>query len=282
MKFLLVLALLFLPNQTWAEPTAELERIITLAPNLTELVFSAGLGDKLVATDWASNYPPEVKNLPRVGDVNSLSYEHILSLQPDLVLAWQDGVSAKMVEKLTSLGLRVEVLAIRDLADIPKVIKQLSQHQATAQPDLVAERLAEILQTERLKTAKQLNQAQQATFFYQIWDKPLITINEKQFISQVLQVCGLQNVVAGEQMLAAEINQEEVIRLNPDWILLSANSKAGKSWQANWQKFAELSAVKNQQVIIFAEELGLSNDILHRPTARLIEAIPTICEKFRN
>lgn len=292
MRILFVLLLFLLPNPAWTgamagqkatQKTAQksVERIITLAPNLTELVFSAGLGDKLIATDWSSNYPPEVKNLPKVGDVNSLSYELILSLQPGLVLAWQDGISAQVVSKLRELGLQVEVFALQNLDDIPKVIKHLAQYQTSAQPGLVAEHLEHILRAERLKTTKQLNQAQQETFFYQIWDKPLISINEKQFISQTLQICGLQNVMAGEQMLAAEISQEEVLRLNPDWILLSANSKAGKSWQANWQKFAELSAVKNRQVVIFGEELGLSNDVLHRPTERLIRAIPTICEKFR-
>src|SRR5688572_5161853 len=95
--------------------TSPARRIVTLAPHLTELVYTAGAGDRLVGAEAYSDYPEAAKRLPRVGDAFQVDYERLLALKPDLVLVWATGTPEPVIEQLQRMRLRVERIAISNL-----------------------------------------------------------------------------------------------------------------------------------------------------------------------
>lgn len=266
---LVALAIGLISYQAWSKPV---ERIVSLAPGLTELAFSAGLGSQLVGVDSFSDYPAEVKQLPKVGDSRGYSFERIIALKPDWVLAWREGTAQRDILHLQQLGLKVEVISLLSPHDIPRMIKYLSQFSDTPQTGLAtAHKLADQL----TKLHKTYRNRQRYRYFYQIWDTPLITINGQQFISQSIALCGLQNIFHELDSLAPQVNIETVIALNPDMILLGMSEQPAQRWQATWQRIPQLSAVKNNHI------LAMDADLLHRPTARMIQHLSELCEKLR-
>lgn len=262
---LILITLLFLTPAK--ANTQEKLRIISLAPNLTELVYSAGAGDYLIATDSFSNYPEEVKNLPKVGNLHSLNLEEILQLKPDLVLIWQDGLTQQALKRFNQLNIQVKVFHSHKLEAIPQIIRELADLAKRETGLIKAQELEEFIQQTKIHFTPLPVQS----YFIQILDKPLLSLTKNQFFSQALELCNLKNIINTQEM-APQINLEEVLQQNPDLILLSSSSNRVKSWKNSWEKYNQLKAVKNKQIYELTEP-----DIYHRPSERLIRAIPELC-----
>ena len=246
-----------------------IERIISLAPSLTELVFSAGAGDKLVGVVSYSDYPPEALNRAHVGSYNALNLERIIELNPDLILAWASGNKPQDIARLQNLGFRVLVRDTQRLDDIPNLIEEigrLTDHSTTARTE--AERLRQQLKQLRLR----YQQTTSVRVFYQIWHQPLITVNDEQFIGQAIALCGGVNVFADQTALAPHVSREAVIDANPDLILLGGMGEMQQVWLKSWQALPFLSAQQNRQIIT------LNADQYQRPTARLIDGLEPLCQ----
>lgn len=266
--FLLAALLTFSFNhQAWSKP---IERIISLSPGLTELVYSAGAGEKLVAVDRFSNYPIQVKKLPIIGDANGFSFEKIIELNPDLVLVWGGGTSTQDIIRLQELGLNVKVHHINSLQDIPTMIDELAKLTHSTQGQQVASQLRQIIE----HTQAEYQNVIRLSFFYQTWDQPLMTLNGQQFISQAVELCGADNVFHNLPQLAPQINFEQVIALNPDVIFLGARSKISLSWKQTWLAVPDLKASQFQHIFT------LDGDTYHRPTERMIRALPALCQQL--
>ncbi len=169
------------------------QRIVTLAPSLTELVFAAGGGASLVATSALSDYPPAARTIARVGDAGRLDVERVIALKPDLVLFWQRGNTSRQLEQLEAAGIRLFHLEPRRLADVARAIERLGTllgHEAEANRRANEMRAA----LERLRAAHA--GAAPVTVFYQVWRQPLMTINGKQLIDDIITLCGGRNVFA--------------------------------------------------------------------------------------
>lgn len=272
-KQMLLLSLL-LSSLLWSNwsHAASYERVITLSPHLTEMVYSAGAGTKLVGTIAYSDYPDSAKALPIVGTYQALNLEKIIQLNPDLILAWQSSNQPKALERLQQLGFKIELFEPRKLTDIPRDIKRIGTLLNTFQTAKInANKL-----TAQLKTLKrQYQNLPKIRFFYQIWDDPMMTVNGKVFISQAIETCGAENIFTRQKILAPEVDTETVLKRNPDVILLGGEDTVQKVWYQNWLKWSHINAVKNKQIYL------INTNHFQRPTARLINHLPELCQRIQ-
>ena len=241
------------------------QRIIALAPHLTELLFAVGAGAQVVGVDGASDYPKAAQALPRVGDFSRISFERILALKPDLVVVWLGGNRAADIHRLKQMNvpvLRTEATRLDDVARLLRLIGQASGHAgegAAAARDFSA-RLAAL----RVKPGRK----PPLRVFYQVWDRPLMTVGGTHWISDALALCGARNVFADLRALSPVVSREAVLQRAPELIVSGSDAP---DMRRAWQRFASLPAVRNQA---FAR---VDADRLHRLTPRLIEGVSELC-----
>lgn len=265
---LLALCLIFINYQAWSADSLPKHRIISLAPHITEMVYSAGAGQYLVGVSDYSDYPKHAKKLPSVGNFNAINIEAILTLKPDLIIAWKSSIRPQDIAKLRSLGLNIWLTQVQNLQDIPNLISQIGQQAGTA---IFANQQAQKLSSTLNQLKALYSQKQRVTAFYEVWQNPLMTVNGKQFISLAMNVCGAKNTFAELPILAPEINIESVIQHNPKVFLIGGEKAFQNNWKQQWLKYPFLDAVKNQHIYL------LNNDLYQRPTARFIESLPDLC-----
>jgi iron complex transport system substrate-binding protein len=258
-------------NQAWSNSQMAPQRIISLAPHITEMLFSAGAGDKVVGVVAYSDFPKAALDIDSIGSYQAINIEKIILLNPDLIIAWKSGNRLKDIEKLEQLGFKVVYSEPYKLTDIPKEVRAFgeqlgTQVTANAVADALENKLQSLIQTYQTKP--------KVSAYYQIWNAPLMTINGEQSISQAMSICGAENIFADLPLLAAEVSIESVIQQNPDAILLGGQKQMQQGWLKAWQKWQTISAVKNQQIYL------LKADNFQRPTARLIESIEGLCQKI--
>lgn len=245
------------------------ERIVSLAPHATELLFAAGAGARVVgAVDW-SDFPPEARAIPRVGSYVQPDLERIVALRPDLVVAWYSGNEPRVVERLRGLGYPVYVSELRELEQVPAAIERLGRLAGT---EAAAGRAAAQFRERRDRLRERYAGAAPVGVFYQIWDKPLMTVNGEHLISRVMELCGGRNVFADLPTLTPHLNVERVIVANPQAIVASGMGEARPDWVDNWRRWPELTAVRNGHLFF------VPSDFLQRPTPRVLDGAQMLCE----
>ena len=259
-------------SATYAEPA---QRIISLAPHLTEMVYSAGAGDKLVGVVNYSDFPEDALSKPIVGSYNAINIERIIELQPDLILSWQSGNRLQDNQRLQDLqqqlGFTVIESEVKKLSDIPRLIKQIGQLAGT---ETIAQKQAEELQEKLADIKANYADRQPVSVFYQIWNKPLITPGKNQFITQGIELCGAQNIFNDIGSLTGQVAVETVLLRNPQVLLLGGRKEMQREWIKSWQTYKQITAVANKQIFM------LNNDLYQRPTARFINALPALCQQI--
>lgn len=241
------------------------QRIVSLAPHITEILFVVGAADKLVGTSDYSDYPPAAREIQRVGGATTLDVETILSLRPDLVIAWHSGGNRDAVEHLRALGLRVFVSEPRSLEDIGTSLERFAKIAGTTSeaPQRYREQLTKFY--ERFRAARKRR------FFFQLWDEPLLTVNGEHLISRALANCGLSNVFASLPVLAPTVAREAVIAANPEIMIVSAGEGRHEDWIARWQSWPTMYAVSAHQIYT------VSADAFGRATPRFLDAVEALC-----
>ncbi|MDP5239156.1 cobalamin-binding protein [Uliginosibacterium sp. 31-16] len=255
---------------------APAQRVISLAPSLTEMLYEAGGGDKLVGAVEYSDFPPQALKVPRIGSNQKLDLERIATLKPDLVLVWFHGNAQREVERLRALGIPMVWFEPHGIADIPGVLERIgrlmgSEHLASAAATNFRARHA-TLQKENAGRA-------QLRVFYQVAQKPLLTINDQQIISDVIRLCGGVNVFGKESALVPQLSTESVIAANPDVILTARMGGSGEgpvramdeASLAGWLKFGSLTAVKNKQLWL------IPGDTISRHGPRILDGAQAVC-----
>ena len=245
------------------------QRIISLAPNITEVLFHIGAGAQIVGADEYSNYPEAAKQIQRVNNHAAANYELILSLKPDLVIAWQSGNGDKIIDPLRKLGFPVFVVETREIDRIPALFDrfgQLSGHEITAQ-----QRIDEF--TQRLHSLRNA-QADKSVVrtFYQIWHEPLITLNGQHMVSDVIRLCGGVNVFADAIPLVPYINTESLVAADPEVIIAGGSEQDQPDWLSRWQKWAGISAVQNQHIYL------IPADLMQRHSIRILDGAEMMCD----
>jgi len=253
---------------TLAQPA---RRIVSLAPHVTEMLFAAGAGEYLVGTVAYSDYPEAAKRIPRVGGYTSLDLEAVVALRPDLIVAWKSGNAAHQLEKLRDLGFTVYVTEPRHIEDVPTNIERLGRLAGT---DAAASSAATAFRARHDALRRRYGARPPVNVFYQIWDRPLMTVNGEHLISDVLRLCGGQNVFASLSVLAPKVDIEAVLATDPEIIVASGMGEARPEWLDDWRRWQRLKAVRNDNLFFVPPEL------LQRHTPRILDGAERLCAAF--
>jgi iron complex transport system substrate-binding protein len=248
--------------------TAPATRIITLAPNLAELVFAAGAGKYLKAVVEYSNFPAQVTQIPRVGDAFRIDLESVIEFEPDLVIAWKSGNPPTALQKLQQLGIKVWQLEITRPAEIAEAVDNISraagtEHEGATVARKLRSRLARLQQDHSNKTPM--------NFFYQVADRPLYTVNGQHIISRSLEICAGQNIFSDQPALAPQISRESVILADPQ-VMFAPGNNGDTTALHGWQEWPRLQAVENNHLFY------LPADEISQATPRLLDSIELACK----
>ncbi len=271
---ILLLALIarqhFCVAKTALAPVNDDFRLVSLAPNLTEILFALDCGPQIVGVTMYCRYPPEVQSKERVGDFIHPNLEKIISLQPDLVVA-ERWISSKTVPRLRQLGLTVkEVGSPKSLLEIYQLIAGIGtlvgrSEQATC---LIADMKARV--TTIREKAKQL--PHRPTLYIEI-DPPSWTIGRHSFITDAVFTCGARNLFEDIERPALQASKESIVQRNPEVILSLEASAEEIGRRAGWHK---IRAVRKGNIID-----DLDRNLLSHANHRLVEAMEILQRRLQ-
>jgi iron complex transport system substrate-binding protein len=249
---------------------APARRIVSLAPNITELLFAAGAGNRMVGNVDYGDYPPAAAALPKVGGA-SLDLEAIVALKPDLVLGWESGTAAAAVSRLRAMGLTVHLSESKRIEDIAGELERIGQLAGT---EAVAGAAAKAFRERYARLGARYSRRPPVDVFYQIWKEPLMTVNGRQIISDAIRLCGGRNVFADLPVLAASVTVEAVIAANPEIIVASGMDDARPEWLDDWRRWHTLAAVARDNLYFIPPEL------IQRHTPRILDGVERLCAQL--
>ncbi len=247
-------------------------RIVSLAPHLTEIAFAAGAGGKLIGVARYSDFPAAAQRLPQIGDGARVDLERILALKPDLVLAWKSGNQAGDITRLEELGFRVFVTEPRRLPDVPRLTRLIGALAGTME---TAERMAGAFEREIEALRAHYGARPAVRVFYEIWHQPLLTVNGKHMISDVISLCGGVNVFADAPLLTPSVSLESVLAARPDVILGGSSAVHPTEFVAQWRRYS-VERLKGLPVFYIA------SDEIQRQTPRIAQGAKAICEHLES
>ncbi|MBP0621382.1 cobalamin-binding protein [Cupriavidus sp. LEh25] len=255
---------------TLAQPA---RRVVSLAPHVTEMIFAAGGGDRIVGTVHYSDYPPQARDIPRVGDNKALDLERIAALKPDLIVVWRHGNAQKQTDRLRALGMPLFYSEPRKLASIPENVEKLGTLLGT---EATARRAADSFRQQVETLRKTYAARPPVTVFYQVWQQPLMTLNGQHLVSDMLALCGGRNLFGAETPLVPTVSVEAVVAGNPE-AMLTAGMGATRSDQplpdyAMWQRWKQVTAVARNNLFV------IDGDLVNRAGPRVVQGIEQICK----
>lgn len=239
------------------------ERIISLAPDLTEMLFAAGAGSHLVGVMQGSDFPAAAKKIPVVASYNQLDSERILTLKPDLIVVWEEGALAQTLKRW---DIPVYHSHQKKLTDIATTLQRLG---CLAGTQKIADHSAAKFLQDYHYLQKKYSNRKPVTVFYQVWQQPLITVTKASWIHDAMTLCGGKNIFANLRGAAPEVNLEAVIVANPD-VILGAASK--QDWKAFWRRWPQLNAVKKNHLFT------VNPDLIERASPRILAGVREMCQ----
>ncbi|NLS12281.1 vitamin B12 ABC transporter substrate-binding protein BtuF [Vibrio sp. SM6] len=243
------------------------QRIITLAPHATEMAFAAGLGEKIIAVSERSDYPPQAQQLETVSNYQGIKLERILALKPDLVIAWPAGNPAKALAQLEQFGIEVYFSHTNSLEDIANNLEALAAYS----DDPSTGRAAAAKFRQQLTELKlRYDTETPVRYFYQLSDKPLITVADGHWPAAVFQFCGGENSFQQANAPYPQVSVEQVILRQPEAMFTSPHATDYTTVWQPWQ--ADIPALK------FGHFWSLNPDWLNRPTPRTVLALEQVCQ----
>ncbi len=246
-------------------------RIVSLSPGATELLFAAGAGAHLVATVDFSDHPASAAALPRVGNSATLNIEGIAALAPDLIIAWPHGAAQRQMAQLLHLNVPVFVSDPRSLADIAVGLERFGRLAGTNASAAVAARLYR----QQIDALRQANVGvTPVRVFLQIWNSPLMTINDRHLIADALRLCGGRNVFGDAALLAPTVGYESVIAANPEAIVAIGEPAAARAWLAAWERWPGLEAVR------YGSKFAIAGPTISTPTPRILVGTSALCDRL--
>jgi len=245
------------------------QRVIAMAPHVTELIFAAGGGDKIVGTVSYADYPEAAKKIPRLGSNREVDMERVVALKPDLIVVWRHGSSERQIEQLRKLGFPLFHSEPKKLDQIADNIINMGKLMGTeAAAEAAAKELRQKLATLRTRYASR----PPVRTFYQVWDKPLYTLNGAHIVSDALRACGGENIFASLKVTAPVVGIEGVLQEDPEAIFGTAEKDYGGV--ALWRPYTQLQAVRQGNLFT------LNGDLLNRAGPRMIEGTAVLCDKL--
>lgn len=248
------------------------QRVIAMAPHITELLFAAGGGDRVVGAMNYSDYPEAAKRVPLVGSDAQIDLERVAALRPDLLVVWQTGNTERQLSQLKSLNIPIFYSEPKKLDEVATSLTRLGQLMGT---DAAAQAQAAARDYRQKLAGLTAAYAQrpQVRVFYQIWEKPLFTLNGEHIVSDALRVCGGVNVFAGMKVTAPSVGTEAVLQENPEAIV-GGERHDGQSGINIWKPYQGMLAVRRGNLFM------LDGELLVRATPRIADGIAVLCDRL--
>ena len=244
------------------------QRIVSLSPHATELLFAAGAGARVVATVRYGDYPAAARALPQVGDAQQLDLERIVALKPDLIVVWMHGSAAHQIDRLRALRVPIFHSEPRSLAQIGQSLLQLGRLAGVpAQAEAAAAAYARDLQALRQRYSGRPT----LRVFYQVWHQPLLTVNDQHLISDMIRLCGGINVFGRQAALVPTVTQEAVLSAQVQVLATSTPDGLADDSLGLWRGFRSMAPLLRQAVVLPADHVS-------RPTPRALMGTRQLCE----
>ena len=246
-------------------------RIISMAPHVTELLFAAGGGDRIVGAMNFSDYPEQAKKIPLVGSSSVLDMERVIALKPDLLVVWQSGNTARQLEQLRSLGIPVFQSEPQKLDQVADSLVRLGQLMGT---EPIAQAAASQFRAKIAALAARYGKRPVVKVFYQIWDKPLYTLNGQQIVSDAISLCGGENVFGALKVKAPEVSVEAVMQADPEAIFGGDQHDRADAGLNIWKPYKGMLAVRHGNLFT------LGGELLTRAGPRMVLGVADMCENL--
>ena len=246
----------------------KVERVISLAPNLTENIFAVGAGDRLVGITTFCNYPDETAAIAKVGDTMNPNMETIIALKPQIVFVSTASQIENFTRTLEANNITVFVTNPKDLDGILANLRHLAEIFGTSERSAV---LINQLQNRISAVDRQMRDKQKVKTFVQISKEPLFTIGKESFLTEIIERAGGISVTKDVSMAYPKISKETALALNPAAIILS---ESPDNLEPN-DVFKNSAAVRNSKVF------KVNADIVSRPSPRIVDALEQIAEALK-
>jgi len=244
------------------------QRIISLAPHLTELLFEIGAEQQVVGVIEFSDFPPQARTLPRIGGYRGLDLERIHAARPDLVIAWQSGNSAAQVARLENFGITIYRNEPHTLEDIALTLERLGKLTGR---DTQARHAAQTLRARIEGLRSQYAARAPVRVFYQVWRQPLMTVGGRHVLNDVMHLCGGRNIFADLKTPSPTVNVEAVLALAPQIIVSGSASIGDLSDLVFWKRWRNIPAVRDNHLVV------LDASTITRHTSRLADGATSMC-----
>ena len=242
------------------------KKIISLAPNVTEILFSLGLDQEIVGVSIHCNFPEKVESKVRVGSYISLDFEKIVSLKPDLIIATGAGNTRDMVDRLERLGFPTYVIFPKNVEDVTRSVGHLSQ---LVGREKEGEEIIQEMKRRRERVVALTRGLPRPRVFLQIGEAPIVTVGKNSFADDLIRLAGGDNVAGNEKEMYPRFGMEEILKRSPEVILISSMNPRGNYQKVlqEWSRWKTIPAVKNGQIYL------IDSDLIDRPSPRIIEGL---------
>ncbi len=244
------------------------QRIVTLAPHATELVFAAGAGAQVVGVVKSSDYPPPALKVPVIGDVAGLELERIVALAPDLIVTWP-WTAPTQVAWLAAHGIAVFRTDAHRIDDIASEIERLGTLTGTQR---VADASAARFRARVEALTHQARAAPALRVFYQVSDAPIYTLGGAQLVTRAISRCGGANIFGAARVPALQVGVEAVLVANPQAIIAGTDGAVRPAWLDHWRQWPALDAVRHGNLFV------VDANLLHRPGPRFVDGMASLCD----
>ncbi len=242
------------------------KRIISLAPNITEILYGLGLDEEIVGVTIHCNFPQKVKEKPKVGSYINIDFERVVSLKPELIIATAAGNTKDMVERLEKLGFPTYVIFPKKIQDIMKSVLNIGhivnrEREAHVIVQTMQNRLKKILELTRGLSRPKV--------FLQIGEAPLVTVGKRSFGDDLINLSGGENIAGNEKQMYPRLGIEEILKRAPEVIIVSTMNPKGDYQKVflEWSRWKTIPAVKNKRIYL------MDSDLIDRPSPRIIDGL---------
>jgi iron complex transport system substrate-binding protein len=242
------------------------KKIVSLAPNITEILFSLGLDQEIVGVSIHCDFPEKVQSKVRVGSYISLDFEKIVFLKPDLIIATGAGNTRDMVERLERLGFPTFVIFPKNVEDVIRSVGHLSQLVGREKEGI---EIIQEMKRRRERVVELTLGLPRPRVFLQIGEAPVVTVGKNSFADDLIHLAGGDNVAGNEKEMYPRFGMEEILKRSPEVILISSMNPKGNYQKVvqEWSRWKTIPAVKNGRIHL------LDSDLIDRPSPRIIKGL---------
>lgn len=246
-------------------------RIISMSPHVTELLFAAGGGSRIVGAMNFSDYPEAAKRIPLIGSNSQIDMERAVALKPDLLIVWQSGNTARQLEQIRQLGVPVFFSEPRKLDDVATSLTRFGQLLGT---EATAQQAAAAYRAQVAALAARHGKRPTVRVFYQIWDKPVYTLSGDHMVSDAITLCGGENIFASLKVKAPSVSIEAVLQADPEVIVGDEQHGPDDAGITIWKPYKTMTAVARGNLFT------LNSELLTRSGPRLPQGVAQLCERL--